>query len=93
MAKAKPKVLQANRDMLYAMAAISSFGEKTKIIINFDSWDPDDGSFVFAMEVRENAEEQRKMDAHENGWAYYEVALARSYPKPLTEDELAGRIG
>lgn len=91
MPKPKSKVLKANRDMLYAMAAISSFGEKTQIVINFDSWDPDTGSFVFAMDIRDNAPEQRLMDQHENGWAYYEVGPS-GHPKPLTEDELAERV-
>jgi hypothetical protein len=89
MAK-QAKILKANRDMLYAMAAISSFGDKTQIVINFDSWNPKDGTFVFAMDIRDNAPEQRLKDRHENGWAYYEVGPG-GHPKPLTEDELAER--
>lgn len=91
MPKPKPKVIQANRDMLYAMAAISSFGEKTTIIVNFDSWDADKGTFVFAMNLRDNVPEQRLKDRHKNGWAYYEVGPS-GHPKPLTEDELAERV-
>ena len=84
-------VIKVNRDMLYAMAAISSFGVKTQIVVNFDSWDPDSGSLVFAMDVRDNAPKQRTKDRHENGWAYFEVGPS-GHPKPLTEDELAERV-
>ncbi len=87
----KTKIIKVNRDELYAMAAISSFGEKTVIVINFDSWDPDRGTLVFAMDIRDNAPEQRLKDRHENGWAYYEIGPSGN-PKPLTEDELAERV-
>lgn len=85
------QIIKANRDMLYAMAAISSFGEKTQIVVNFDSWDADSGTFVFAMDIRDSAPEQRTKDRHENGWAYYEVGPS-GHPKPLTEEELSDRV-
>lgn len=90
MPKPQAKVVAANRDMLYAMAAISSFGEGTYIHVNFDSYDPGSGTFIFAMDLRDNAPEQRLMDRHKNGWAYYEVGPS-GHPKPLTEAELKKR--
>lgn len=79
--------IKLNRDQLYAMAALSSFGERRQAVISFDLFDQDTGVVVMAVQVRENVPEQRLKDAHDNGWAYYEIPLAGA-PKPLTEEEL-----
>lgn len=74
MAK-KPQTipLRMNRDQLYSMAAKSSFGENTELVIDATSRD-DDGSVTFAVLVRETApESQHYNEAHANGYTYYRM--------------------
>jgi len=69
------------------MAAISSFGEGTELIIDHKSYDPNGGTIRFAVSVRDNSPEQRLKDRHDNGYAYYDVN-SEGHVKPLKEDEL-----
>lgn len=80
-------LIRANRDQLYSMAAISSFGEETELIIDHKSYDPDGRTIRFAVPVRDSAPEQRLKDRHDNGYAYYDVN-SEGHVKPLKEDEI-----
>lgn len=80
------KTINLTRSQLYSMAAASSFGAGTEMVVSFDSY-TDDGSIIGAVLARDNASETHKKYAHENGWIYYHVNRD-GVIKPLKEDEL-----
>jgi hypothetical protein len=78
-------LIRATRSQLYSMAATATFGEGTELIIDHKSYE---GSHIrCAVEMRDTAPDQRKKDAHKNGYAYYQIDRA-GVIKPLTEDEV-----
>lgn len=88
MAANKAPTVKLTREQLYAMAAASTFGRGTEMVINMESYNPDNGSIIAAVLCRDAAPPQRKKDAHANGWIYYHINN-KGWVKPLTEKELA----
>lgn len=80
-------LIRATREQLYSMAACSTFGTAKVLIIDHKSYDPDTGNIRAAVEMRDTSPEQRKKDAHENGYAYYQFNKS-GHIKTLKEDEL-----
>jgi len=74
------------RDQLYKLAAMSSFGDGTRLMIDPDS-QGDNGTVTVAIPIRGVVPDRIKKMKHENGFAYFEVS-AKGHETTLSEDEV-----
>jgi hypothetical protein len=75
--------IKAKRTQLYSMAAVSTYGTHTQLIIKATN----SKDVLCAVKMRDTCPKQQLKDRHKNGYAYYLVS-EDGVIKPLTEKEL-----
>jgi hypothetical protein len=83
-------VLKVTKEQLYSMAAVAKAGEPRQIAIDLKVWEQDlkkPHNLRCAVAMGPSSPKQRAKDAHENGWAYYDVEPDGTI-KVLKENEL-----
>lgn len=84
------KNFRINKAQAWTLSTLGYYTEDTEVVINAESYDADDGTFEFALEIKDGVPDSVwaavEADIRDNGWAFY-LMLANGKTEPILPED------